>query len=173
MGSFVYCDLDGVMVDLKGHLTNLYGDLWKSYKDEIWEDILFSYDKGEHLFFDAPKHPNADRIMKFILNFCGKSKEVGPRSDICFISTCGHDNLKYQTAITQDKAYWCHRYYPGIPLICVSRRQDKANYSAPGLVLIDDYQKNRLEWIGAGGIALSPNWILDIGSTTDWMGTKS
>jgi len=146
----VYVDLDGVIVDwqsgfkrISGGLTGdeyetKYGkvpsmELIKSQGVEWWANLEWMPD-GKDLW----KHINDNFVNVKILTATGRPGG-------------------YTSMARKGKEIWMKNNLPGFPdkdKIIVGRKGEKAQFSKPGDILIDDTPKNVDDWIQAGGIGI-------------------
>ena len=62
-------------------------------------------------------------------------------------------NLSRSIHVIPGKEAWVKRELGDVPLI-LCKRKDKASYSAPGVILVDDYERNINDWNELGGIGV-------------------
>lgn len=142
----IYCDMDGVLVDLQAGLRNALGhgynpeDWHKSGEDKkqlirdypnFWEDLPPMKDFGSLWSFIEPFNPC------ILTAYAEWDKEDSVREKWLW-------NVKW-TQITKDRFF------------CVSRSQKRrlaVDHEGRPNVLIDDYRLNIQEWRAAGGIGI-------------------
>jgi 5'(3')-deoxyribonucleotidase len=137
----IYCDLDGVLVDLVGKLSEIYG--FKLNNGETFIDYFNNYiDKltsKEKIDFWANLPETKDcqilwnyikKYKPYILTSCSESMEA-----------CDGKNI------------WCQNHIgvSGKRIICVEKSKVKKYYASAGKILIDDLHINIQEWRDWGG----------------------
>lgn len=145
----IFCDLDGVLVDLlEGYrqvagdcLTNLHG-----VGDVKWEPAL------EHPDFWAtlPKMDDADVLLNHLQELYNHERLYVLTAPQHLFENCEDEKIRWvknhAPFIENDKIIVIDRH----------RKQEFAVCDETGApnVLIDDYEKNIIEWIEAGGIGI-------------------
>ena len=144
----IYCDLDGVLVDLIGALRDLYDipDLNDGNFDEYINRIKDDLNKSHpHLFADLPWMDDGKKLWSYL----SMQKNV-------MILTSAPKNWLPHGII--DKPKWVGKKLgSGVTTIVVKGSKEKRRYATSNGVpniLIDDYGKNVSEWISAGGIGI-------------------
>lgn len=139
----IYCDLDGVLVDLAGRISEIYGkDLRNGSISSYLQELVNSQSKTDTLNFwiNLDKTNDCMMLWKFIEQFTPT-----------IITSCSNMPI----ACTGKKK-WCdnHLSIPSRRVICVPRSDSKKNYAGPNRVLIDDLESNINEWEASGGIGI-------------------
>ena len=154
----IYCDLDGVLVDLAGKLSEIYGyqikngdkfiDYFNNYIDKLTRKEKIDF------WVNLPETKDCQSLWSyikvynpFILTSCSGSKEA-----------------------CEGKNTWCQNHIgvSGKRIICVEKSKLKKYYSSAGKILIDDLTSNIQEWRDWGG-----NGILHIDAETTISELKS
>lgn len=142
----IFCDLDGVLVDLLGQMSN---DLKKNIKelpDRLIYKTIHEYFEGRNKKFnieywsDLPKQKDCDELWDFLK----------PYSPLILTATMANRD------IAEGKIKWCkknlkldkHRVFP------VNHSRDKQEYASPRSILIDDLPKNIKQFREKGGIGV-------------------
>jgi 5'(3')-deoxyribonucleotidase len=144
----IYCDMDGVLVDIIGGICKM--DLMTRCNQKSFDKYLEANKKRfdadhPHLFRNLPWMRDGKRLWKYISNF---------RPHIL----SAHTN-SWQPTSKDDKMVWIKNHLTPLPYkIHILRREEKKNYATKGdgipNVLIDDWDKNINEWKAAGGIGI-------------------
>jgi hypothetical protein len=140
----IYCDLDGVLVDLASKLGQRIGiDLTgvQNFSFHFYKFIT-SLNSSEKIEFwqTLPKTNDCDNLWNYI-------KVYNP----LILTSCSDSR---EACIGKKK--WCKNNI-GIKyskVICVQKSSHKQNYASKNLILIDDLESNIREWKEAGGIAI-------------------
>lgn len=137
----LFVDLDGVLADLERGHEIVFGRRPSRERDDIDWPQVFAYPE---FFRWLPPIEDAHILWGFVRRFKPTILTGIPKS-------------YPQAAI--DKRDWVSRHLgPAhvVPVICC-RSADKALHAKPGDILIDDWDKYRHKWIGAGGIWIQHN----------------
>ena len=143
----IYCDLDGVLVNLMKGANELILPLYPNVKDwtevdkeERWKVISGKKDFWKNLEF----MPNGIRLWNFIKPYNPNILSAYSKRDV---------NSK------RDKLLWVTKNLGRLPRknILIVLRKDKKRFAVSDgtpNILIDDYDKNINEWKNAGGIGI-------------------
>lgn len=139
----IYCDLDGVLVDLAGKMQEFYG---VDYESPSFTSNFFALmdklNNDEKIKFWSNLQPRSD-YMK-LWNFIKKFNPFILTSCSKMISAC------------IGKKKWCLKHI-GVSddkIICVPKSSTKQNYAQKNRILIDDLPSNIHEWENKGGIGV-------------------
>lgn len=139
----VYCDLDGVLVDLAGKMSEFYGEelTRKNFKDKLHE-LMDSISMVEKLNFWTDLEETSDCMD--LWNFI---KEFNP------LILTSYSGIPLACV---GKKNWClkHLNINSDKVICVRHSADKQKYSGNNKILIDDLKSNIEEWEDKGGIGI-------------------
>jgi 5'(3')-deoxyribonucleotidase len=143
----IYCDMDGVLVDIIGGLAKLYNikDLSNKNFDSHIDPMKPRIDK-EHpnLFAELPWMKDGKQLWKYISKY-----EPNILS--------AHTNT-WQPNSKKDKMRWIEKNLRPLPKLShILLRRHKAKHAVKNGVpniLIDDWSKNINEWEAAGGIGI-------------------
>ena len=143
----IYCDMDGVLVDIIGGLAKLYSikDLNNRNFDSHIDPMKPRIDK-EHpnLFAGLPWTKDGKQLWNYISKY-----EPNILS--------AHTNT-WQPNSKKDKMRWIEKNLRPLPKLShILLRRHKAKYAVKNGVpniLIDDWSKNIKEWEAAGGIGI-------------------
>lgn len=143
----LFLDMDGVLADFAGHLAT-------SLNINI-NDINRSYNLTEAFglpFLDIDQIVRRHNFWIHIpaLPWAKKLVDILKRDFDVVILSAPWDNHPQCLA---DKIHWC-RFHLGISQSHVILTKHKHLLSRPGLILIDDYNKNCFAWSRMGGIAI-------------------
>lgn len=144
MGDFlIYCDLDGVLVDLFGRMSQIYR---KKLNNNNFSEEFFAYidklDTKEKINFwrDLDQTDECAEIWNFIKIF-----------NPYILTACSG-----MSTACVGKKRWCAKNLNISPkyVICASESSDKQHYSGKNKILIDDLESNVNEWEQKGGIGI-------------------
>jgi hypothetical protein len=142
----IYCDMDGVLADLVGGVSELYGrKLTNRTFDEFVDPMKPKIDEQHpHLFAELPPMPDMRRLWSFISKY---------HAEILSAPTSS-----WQPNCRQDKILWVKKNLSPSPAkINLVKREEKQNFATQDgrpNVLIDDWSKNIKEWEAKGGIGI-------------------
>lgn len=132
----LFLDLDGVFADFDGFIQKEFGIENNRENDErpdFW-DIVRGY--PGRLYFDMEPFPRASELFESLRQFAPIILTGCPWS----ISTAAGD-----------KREWVKKFIdPDVGVVCCKSR-NKRLYAKPGDILLDDWNKYRDLWEGAGG----------------------
>ena len=138
----VYCDMDGVLVNLYKGIHKVLGKTDVSQKEM---DEFFHSDVGGSTEFWAnlPWQRDGKALWKQLQRYDTHILSACP-------SVCGNDK-----DVIKGKTMWCKTNL-GIATsrIHVVQRREKKNSARPGIILIDDNRKTCKEWESLSGIAI-------------------
>lgn len=134
---FLFCDLDGVLVDFSKGYYDLTGIDLKGvfYNDEkFWDPVNKA---GYNFWINLKWMPDGKKLWKYIEKYnpdilSSPSKEMSSRIG---------------------KNDWVKREIPGAHLILRSM-EHKKDFATPTSILIDDNANNVTDWKNAGGIGI-------------------
>lgn len=131
----LYLDCDGVLADFDGPAEKIFGLPSRTAEAQLGID---------RFWVDLEAHPGFYRTLPVL--------EDGRR----LYAAVQHLNPTILTGCPRggwaepQKLAWSEQNFPGVPMICCTSRH-KRNYCQPGDILIDDWDKYRHLWEGAGG----------------------
>lgn len=139
----IYCDLDGVLVDLAGRMSEIYGEeIGKNNFVDKFYQLMEGMTSKEKLNFWSNLNKTKDcmELWKYIKQF-----------DPVILTACSG-----MSTACLGKKKWClkHLYLSPRKVICVSHSNKKQYYSGKGRILIDDLESNINEWEAKGGIGI-------------------
>jgi hypothetical protein len=140
---YVYCDLDGVLVDLAGKISSIYQeDLPNGSFKNHFNKLMSSLSSSEKLDFwvSLEKTNDCMELWDFIKRFTPT-----------ILTSCSETPIA-----CVGKKKWCSNHL-GITsrrVICVPRSSSKQNHAGPNKILIDDLVSNITEWEAKGGIGI-------------------
>lgn len=143
----IYCDMDGVLVDIIGGMTTLAGV--PRISSDAFEQWLQKNKKkfdNEHpnLFAHLPWMADGKRLWSYVARYNARILSAHTRT--------------WQSTSKQDKLIWIKANMSPIPQnIHITLRADKKKYAKlNGIpnILIDDWEPNIAEWNAAGGIGI-------------------
>ena len=143
----IYCDMDGVLVDIIGGIAKLYGikDLNNTNFDSHIDPLKSRIDKEHpHLFATLPWTADGKVLWRYI-------SKHNPNI------LSAHTNT-WQPNSKQDKIRWIDKNLDPKPTMNhIVIRRDKEKFAvANGVpnILIDDWKLNIADWTKAGGIGI-------------------
>ena len=142
----IYLDMDEVVADWFGYVSNALGKTWAQGIERIpredWDRLK---DSNPRVYRDLPLKQDAMELVRWVLTYAHKNPEV----EVRFLSAvpAGND----MPWAFQDKVWWAHQYFPGIPVFLGPYSKDKQHHCQPGDILIDDRWSNIESWLAAGG----------------------
>lgn len=142
----VYCDMDGVLVDLIAGYKDAAGVCLTEQKgmgDEKWEPAL----KTPKFWEELPKMEDADELVEYLANNVPEDKRNVLTAPQHLFEMCGVEKIN-----------WINNNAPIFPCVLVVERKNKKEFAVAPCgtpnILIDDYEKNIKEWVEAGGIGI-------------------
>ena len=145
----IYFDMDGVLADFNRGIKELCGlePLDQSNKTEADDDIMWAKVREiEHFYDKLEPMPGAVAMLNQLY------AKYGDRCEI--LSGIPKPRRGIENA-GEDKTLWSHRILaPNLKVNIVYREEKKEYVKGPGCILIDDLEKNILEWEEAGGTGI-------------------
>ena len=135
----IYCDMDGVLVDLLGSIKRHLGTTKLNQK--IIDDFFYSEaGMGTEFWAKAGWESGGKHLWKYIISEKPEILSACP-------SICNKDRK-----VIKGKTLWCQDNL-GIPKnrVNIVQRREKQNFAGKDKILIDDREKNIKEWEAAGG----------------------
>lgn len=142
----VYCDMDGVLVDLvKG-----FRQITITGKRQQAKEVLFTYNVEDYMAFwaDLDWMPGGKELWNFISGFSP------------IILSKPHRNNKYRPYCEKGKAEWIHKNLDPQPAHMIFT-MDKYKHATENRILIDDSKTFIREWKDHGGIGIRHIHIRD------------
>lgn len=151
----VYCDMDGVLVDLMGGVGEALGykieDPHQFPQTASDNKIPWDIINTIPLFWESLDWmPDGKELWNSLMEICVVERDI----DVCILSARAEGDwnspkgkLNWLAAHLNSELFDVH----------IVERKDKKNFAMNGNernILIDDYQKNIREWIAAGGIGI-------------------
>jgi phosphoglycolate phosphatase-like HAD superfamily hydrolase len=139
----IFCDLDGVLVDLSGRMSQIYKEKLSNhgFTDKFYK-LMDKLTPVERLEFWSNLDETEDcmELWNFIKQF-----------DPHILTSCSG-----MAAACLGKKNWCseHLEIKLDKVICVQHSEDKQNYAGKNKILIDDLPSNITEWENKGGIGI-------------------
>lgn len=135
----IYCDLDGVLVDLHKRMNEIYGyDILPIFGIKFYEYMETLNDSENQIFWsNLPQTKDCILLWNYIKKY-----------DPFILTSCSG----YKAAAI-GKKIWCKNNL-GIEeskVICVPHSNTKRKYSAKNKILIDDLRSNIKDWKTKGG----------------------
>lgn len=151
----IYVDMDDVLVDIQSTLCLMESPFAIfTIKDipvpEKWKDnpIVYLIRKhiNRHPFIWAKPTPEFHELHALMR----KWKKDGYKVEIL---SSGTKDPRYFTKVIKQKKIWLERYLPGFNYHFAQGSSTKKRWAKPNCLLIDDHDKNVIEWREAGGLA--------------------
>lgn len=142
----IYLDMDDVVADWMERAYEIIGRRWAPgdrIPDVEWNKIK----QDERFYIELPLKADAHELV----DYCKALVASGQVESLQFLTALPHDYSVPFAA--QDKVWWGHKHFPGIPVFIGPFSHDKWRHCQPGDILIDDRHSNCSEWIAAGGDA--------------------
>lgn len=144
----IYLDMDDVVADWHSAAQDLLKLRWNKNGDRIpqeeWDKVKDELNFYRHLPLMEGAHE--------MVNMCKDYITHNPQYHLRFLTALPHDYSMPMAA--QDKVWWAHDHFPGIPVTIGPFSYDKWRHCKnKGDILIDDRHSNCHEWEAVGGIA--------------------
>ena len=135
----IYCDMDGVLVDLLGSIKKHLGTA--KLNQGIIDDFFNSEaGQGTEFWAGAGWESGGKQLWKYI-------KQYDPHILSACPSVCNKDKK-----VIKGKTMWCQKNLKIDPSkVHIVQRREKKDYASKDVILIDDHSKNIREWEAAGG----------------------
>lgn len=141
----LFIDMDGVLSDFSGHVKNLLG--------------FYPHENEDLMQREVPKIPDFWDTMPMLPDALDLWEHVKQYNPYILTASASWDREASERA----KPIWLMKHLPGLnpDRIRVVRRSQKADYAVRineaedkthPCVLVDDYNKNAMEWSKAGGV---------------------
>ena len=149
----IYLDMDDVVADWMGYARSYLKMEWKEGEmvpDPTWKRLK----DNQRMYSKLPLKVGARELVDWCERYVNRNPNIG----LYFLTAIPHGNDMPWSV--QDKVFWAHKYFPGIPVFIGPYSYDKhVRCESPEDILIDDRRSNNEEWIAAGGRAhLYRNW---------------
>jgi hypothetical protein len=142
----IFLDMDDVVADWMPSARNIVNRNWE-YGERIPDWEWNKVKAKERFYRDLSLKPGAHELVQF----CRDAVTIGQADGLAFLTALPHDYSVPYAA--QDKVWWAHEHFEGIPVFFGPFSHDKWRHCKPGDILIDDRTSNCEEWIRAGGQA--------------------
>jgi 5' nucleotidase, deoxy (Pyrimidine), cytosolic type C protein (NT5C) len=148
----IFLDMDDVVADWMAHAKNVLNMDWEP-GERIPQTDWDKLKNNERFYLELPLKTGAIDLVVYCTEL---TKSTG--GTLQFLSALPHDYSMPYAA--QDKVWWAHRYFPGVPVFLGPFSHDKWRHCKQSSdILIDDRSSNCNEWISAGGQAhVYRNW---------------
>lgn len=142
----IYLDMDDVVADWMGTARKMLDRNW-NYGERIPDVEWKKLQRDPHFYRNLPLKSGAEDLVQY----CKDLVSAGRVNRLAFLTALPHDYTMPYAA--QDKVWWAHERFPGIPVFFGPFSHDKWRHCKPGDILIDDRTSNCTEWRSAGGMA--------------------
>lgn len=143
----IYLDMDDVVADWMQYARSIVKRNWnygQRIPDKDWQRLK----DDKHFYRNLPLKEGAHELV----NRCKEYIALHPENELRFLTALPHDYSMPFAA--QDKVWWAHEHFPGIPVTFGPYSHDKWRHcKQAGDILIDDRTSNCQEWESAGGKA--------------------
>lgn len=143
----IYLDMDDVVADWHLAAQDFLQRRWDKQGERIPQDQWNRLKNWSRFYLELPLKEGAEELV----SHCQKLLANGVIDGLYFLTALPHDYSMPYAA--QDKVWWAHRHFPGIPVFLGPFSHDKWRHCEPGDILIDDRHSNCDEWRSAGGLA--------------------
>lgn len=143
----IYLDMDDVVADWHEAAQQLLKQRWQKHGERLPDSEWNKIKHNSRFYRYLPLMPNAQDLVAY----CKQAVNDGLADGIRFLSAIPRNN-DMPWAI-QDKVWWAHEQFPGIPVFLGPYSDDKWQHCEPGDILIDDRTDNCMQWENAGGHA--------------------
>ena len=141
-----YLDMDGVVADWRANAQRVIGydcfDPQQRYKPDDWIKLR----SDPHIFLNLPLMEGCHELVDLARQY---RDILG--WELVFLTAIPHNNDMPWSI--QDKVWWAHERFEGIPVFFGPFSHNKQDHCKPGDILIDDRHSNCDEWTRAGGLA--------------------
>jgi len=141
----IYLDMDDVVADWMPAARAIVNRNW-DYGERIPESDWNKVKAKQRFYRDLPIKPGAHELVEYCKNIVQETNGT-----LQFLTALPHDYSVPYAA--QDKVWWAHERFPGIPVFFGPFSFDKWKHCKPGDILIDDRISNCDEWTKVGGRA--------------------
>ena len=135
----IYCDMDGVLVDLLGSIKRHLGTT--KLNQGVIDDFFYSEaGTGTEFWANCGWESGGKQLWKFIKSYKPQILSACP-------SVCNKD-----IKVIRGKTKWCQKNLKIDPSkVHIVQRREKKDFAKKYVILIDDHSKNIREWEAAGG----------------------
>jgi hypothetical protein len=147
----IMLDMDGVLCTFEEDFNQLTGKHPDDYEEEVGEKKYWNFilDQGSYFWENLNPTKDMEILKEYVFsNFL----RIGILSSSC-------RKVHGSNVVKQGKLKWLKRHgflnkIPNSNIIIVDSARDKKKYAWGNKILVDDYDRNVKEWIGAGGIGI-------------------
>ena len=143
----LWLDLDGVLYDFRGRILQLFGHSFEEFPSSqaAWDAIA----NHPHLYRNLNKLPDADLLVSEVERLSKiYGYEVGVLTAVPRLTTMPSAEQDKRECIREDYPELLKNFKIGPYSV------NKQKYCQPGDILIDDNDKNILQWRARGGIGI-------------------
>ena len=135
----IYCDMDGVLVDLLGSIKRHLGTT--KLNQGVIDDFFYSEaGTGTEFWAGCGWESGGKQLWKYIKSYEPQILSACP-------SVCNKDKK-----VIKGKTMWCQKNLKIDPSkVHIVQRREKKDFAKKDVILIDDHSKNIREWEAAGG----------------------
>lgn len=142
----IYLDMDDVVADWMPAARAIVNRNW-DYGERIPESDWAKVKAKQRFYRDLPLKEGAHELVQYCRDLVSNKQAEG----LAFLTALPHDYSVPFAA--QDKVWWAHEHFEGIPVFLGPFSHDKWRHCQPGDILIDDRHSNCAEWRSQGGLA--------------------
>lgn len=139
----IYLDMDGVLCDFDKRFVEVHSIDPNSVRGTFTESAAWQQFVGEGHFATLDWFPGGLQLWKYVSSL-GVPLEI-------LSSSGGH---KFYETIAEHKTTWLRDNGINIPVNIVPGKRYKRDFADSAHILIDDTERNVVEFVEAGGIAL-------------------
>ncbi len=141
----IYLDMDDVVADWHTAAQEFLKMRWDKDNERIPQEDWDRIKHNSRFYLDLPLKDGAHELVQF----CRDAVDSGVVESLAFLTALPHDYSMPYAA--QDKVWWAHKHFTGIPVFFGPFSNDKYRHCRKGDILIDDRTTNCVEWRDAGG----------------------
>lgn len=141
----IYLDMDDVVADWHKAAQDFLKMRWNKDNERIPQEDWNKLKQDSRFYLDLPLKDGAHELVQF----CRNALDSKVIDGLAFLTALPHDYSMPFAA--QDKVWWAHEHFPGIPVFFGPFSHDKYRHCEQGDILIDDRTTNCIEWSDAGG----------------------
>lgn len=141
----IYLDMDDVVADWMQYARQIVKRDW-NYGQRIPDSDWKQLQQDQRFYRHLSEKEGAQELVAWCRNYV--NTHAG--STLQFLTAIPHDYTMPYAA--NDKVWWAHEHFPGIPVFIGPFSHDKWRYcKGPDDILIDDRLSNNQEWQAQGG----------------------
>lgn len=149
----IYLDMDDVVANWHAAAEEFLKMRWNKDSERIPQEDWNRLKHDSRFYLNLPLKEGAHELVQF----CQEAVANKKADRLAFLTALPHDYSMPYAA--QDKVWWAHKHFTGIPVFFGPFSFDKYRHCQSGDILIDDRTTNCIEWRDAGGRShIYTNW---------------